>query len=75
MAEFKNELDGDKSSLKKVRSPWNFNAPSYDNRSGPAISAGSNYGVGVRQNVGEEDASGDFAVPLRSKCFSPNDVV
>lgn len=39
---------------KKVEgnSPWNFTAPHYDERSSCYVSAGSNYGVGVRTPTG-----------------------
>lgn len=37
---------------KKVKNPWNFNQPAYDERSSCFINAGTNYGVGHRQPVG-----------------------
>lgn len=36
----------------KKKSPWNFEAPCYDERN--MISAGDNYGVGFNQPVGRE---------------------
>jgi len=39
---------------KSERSPWNFNAPQYDERSSCFVNAGSDYGVGHRQPVGKE---------------------
>lgn len=36
----------------KSKSPWNFQAPCYDQRN--MISAGDNYGVGYNQPVGHE---------------------
>lgn len=37
---------------KSKKSPWNFEAPCYDERN--MISAGDNYGVGFRQPVGRK---------------------
>lgn len=37
---------------KKMKSPWNFDAPQYDERSSCYVNAGSHYGVGHRQPVG-----------------------
>jgi hypothetical protein len=39
---------------KKIKSPWNFDAPEYDERSSCYVNAGSHYGVGHRQPVGHE---------------------
>ncbi len=36
-------------------SPWDFRAPCYDQRSGPWVNAGTNYGVGFNQPVGHAD--------------------
>jgi len=33
---------------------WQFKAPEYDQRSGPWISAGTNYGKAINQPVGHE---------------------
>ena len=41
---------------KKENSPWNFDAPTYDERSSNFVNAGDHYGVGHRQPVGH---SGD----------------
>ncbi|CAB4164559.1 hypothetical protein UFOVP816_46 [uncultured Caudovirales phage] len=35
-------------------SPWDFTCPQYDQRTGPWVQAGTNYGVGHRQPVGHE---------------------
>ncbi len=48
---FKNPIEP-KIKEKKVKSPWNFQAPCYDNRN--MISAGDNYGVGFNQPVGHK---------------------
>jgi len=45
-------------------SPWNWEAPAYDQRSSCFIQAGTNYGVGTAQPVGTEKASGKMAVPF-----------
>lgn len=35
-------------------SPWDFRCPEYDQRTGPFVSVGTNYGVGHNQPVGRE---------------------
>lgn len=37
---------------KKESSPWNFDAPTYDERSSCYVNAGNHYGVGHKQPVG-----------------------
>lgn len=37
---------------KKIKSPWNFDCPPYDQRSSCFVNAGSHYGVGHKQPVG-----------------------
>lgn len=37
---------------KKMKFPWNFDCPQYDERSSCYVNAGSHYGVGHRQPVG-----------------------
>lgn len=39
------------------KSPWDFTCPSYDERSGPCVNAGTNHGVGHRQPVGTKGTS------------------
>jgi hypothetical protein len=41
-----------KDSQKKMKSPWNFDQPHYDERSSCYVNAGSHYGVGHKQPVG-----------------------
>ena len=41
-----------KGEKKKVKSPWNYDQPHYDERSSCYINAGSHYGVGHKQPVG-----------------------
>lgn len=37
---------------KKMKSPWNFDCPPYDERTSCYVNAGSHYGVGHKQPVG-----------------------
>lgn len=37
---------------RKIKSPWNFNAPCYDERTSCYVDAGSHYGIGHRNPVG-----------------------
>lgn len=37
---------------KKIKSPWNFQAPQYDQRTSSFIQAGDDHGVGFNQPVG-----------------------
>jgi hypothetical protein len=39
---------------KKMKSPWNFDAPTYDERTSCYVNAGTHYGVGVNQPVGRQ---------------------
>jgi len=48
---------------KKVKDPWNFDQPVYDERTACYTRAGTNYGVGVAQPVGKFKAEG-YAVPI-----------
>lgn len=41
-----------KDQTKKIKAPWNFDQPHYDERSSCYVNAGSHYGVGYRQPVG-----------------------
>lgn len=51
---------------KKKKSPWNFEAPVYDERSSCFVNAGSDYGVGHRQPVGKKEARRmDEVIPMR----------
>lgn len=50
---------------KKIKSPWNFDQPPYDERTSCYVNAGTNYGVGHNQPVGKFKA-GKYAVPLGS---------
>lgn len=48
---------------KKVKNPFNFDQPPYDERTACYANAGTNYGVGVAQPVGKFKAEG-YAVPM-----------
>lgn len=49
---------------------WDFKAPAYDNRTSRAISAGDDYGIGFRQPVGKEKASGVADGPIPQNAYS-----
>jgi hypothetical protein len=40
---------------KTIKNPWSFTCPSYDNRSGMAVNAGSHHGVGKTNPVGHQN--------------------
>lgn len=48
---------------KKVRDPWNYEMPAYDERTSCFIRAGDDLGVGHRTPVGKDKAS-PYAVPM-----------
>lgn len=48
---FKDPIESD-ISVKKVKTPWNFNAPSYDQSK--MIQAGDNHGTGFKNPVGHK---------------------
>lgn len=48
---------------KKQKSPWDFTAPQYDQRSSCFVSAGDDYGVGVNQPIGHEGNPNFEGVP------------
>lgn len=47
---------------KKVKNPWNFDQPPYDERTSCYVNAGTNYGVGHSQPIGKFKAR-PYAVP------------
>lgn len=49
----KSQKPGDKP-VDGKNSPWDFRCPQYDQRTGPFVNAGTNYGVGHNQPVGHE---------------------
>ena len=56
--------------------PFEFKAPTYDNRSSRGISAGNYYGVGYRTPVGKETAGSieSGPIPQKAECFSPTEI-
>jgi len=58
---FKNPI-ASKIKEKNAKSPWNFQAPCYDERN--MISAGDNYGVGFNQPVGHKGSPAQKAAVL-----------
>jgi len=56
--------------------PWTFNAPTKDYSHSGCISAGNDYGVGHRQPVGKDKASGPESgpIPQKAHCFSPDEI-
>lgn len=46
------------------KSPWDFRAPCYDQRSSNFVNAGTHYGVGVNQPIGTTTQSNKYSVPL-----------
>lgn len=56
--------------------PFEFKAPTYDNRSSRGISAGDYYGVGHRTPVGSEKASSldSGPIPQKAECFAPGKI-
>lgn len=56
----KNQKPGDKPK-DGVNSPWDFRCPQYDQRSGPWVQAGTDYGTGHRQPVGHNGETKMFA--------------
>lgn len=56
--------------------PWTFNAPTKDVSHSGCLSAGNDYGVGVRQPVGKMKASGldESPIPQSPKTFSVDEV-
>ncbi len=58
-----------------MNSPWNFDAPQYDERTSVFVTAGTNYGTGFNQPVGTKgEAKGSTsALPMdRTQCAMPN---
>lgn len=53
--------------MKKIKSPWNFDQPEYDERTSCYINAGSHHGVGKRQPVGSEKHNMKNAIPIGRK--------
>lgn len=56
--------------------PWSFKAPTKDQAHSGCLSAGNHYGVGHRTPVGKEKCGSyeSGPIPMKSKCFSPNEI-
>jgi hypothetical protein len=56
--------------------PFEFKAPTYDNRTSCSISAGNDYGVGFRAPLGKEVAGSieSGPIPQESRAFSPDEI-
>lgn len=56
--------------------PFEFKAPTYDNRTSCSISAGNDYGIGFNQPIGKETARPITAgpIPQQSKAFDPYEI-
>lgn len=57
---------------KKMKSPWNFDCPPYDERSSCFVNAGSHYGVGVNQPVGRSGNPKEVSPALPQNRYSVN---
>lgn len=73
-AEFKDPIDPHKREGGVY--PWDFKAPTYDNRTSCSISAGHDYGVGFTQPIGKEKARPitDGPIPQQAKAFDPYEI-
>lgn len=49
--------------MKKIKNPWNFDQPPYDQRSSCFINAGTHHGVGKTQPVGSKTCSDKLPFP------------
>jgi hypothetical protein len=56
--------------------PFEFKAPTYDNRTSSSISAGNDYGVGFRTPFGSFKARSLDSGPIPQECkaFDPRDI-
>jgi hypothetical protein len=56
--------------------PWTYNAPTKDVAHSGCLSAGNDYGIGIRQPVGKETASGleSGPIPQKARAFSPKEI-
>lgn len=58
-------------------SPYNYVAPSYDNRTSCSMKAGDEYGVGFKTPIGKDKASSYMSgpIPLGATAFTIEEVV
>ncbi len=56
--------------------PWSFKAPSKDHATSGCLSAGNDYGVGIKQPIGKETASNlsGGPIPQESVAFSTDKI-
>ena len=71
MAKFFKDPIAPKVGEKKVKDPWDFDAPDYDQRTGGSIGAGTNYGTGFRNPVGKARGSAKRDMPDKAKKLAP----
>jgi hypothetical protein len=59
------------------KTPWTYDAPSYDNRSSESISAGNDYGLGRRTPTGKFQAApmSEGPIPQSNKCFRAREYI
>lgn len=62
---------GEREEKREIKSPFNFEASPYDQRSSCYVNAGQKHGVGHRQPVGHRDPAKNTipCLPLESKCI------
>lgn len=48
---------------KKIKNPWSYECPDYDERSSCFVNAGTYHGVGHKQPVGSEKHDSKKAIP------------
>ena len=71
---FKNVLsDGKDNPMPKFGS--GVKSPKFDKRTSKAFACGDDYGVGKRTPVGSERVSSKESIPMKSKCFYPEDIL
>jgi hypothetical protein len=56
--------------------PFEWKAPSYDNRTSCSVSAGDDYGLGHKTPVGSFNAQGmsEGPIPQKAECFPPEKI-
>lgn len=56
--------------------PFEFKAPSYNNRTSCSMKAGNDYGMGFRQPEGKHKCGSyeSGPIPMKAKCFSPDEI-
>ena len=56
--------------------PFEFKAPSYDNRTSCSMRAGDDYGIGFRNPIGKDKVGSieSGPIPQEARCFSPDEI-